>query len=79
MNVGQLLSKSARTFPEKLAIAHGSRKLTYAQFDARANRLSNGLRRIGVEQGDNVAVLMYNLPEMLESIFACFNGTRRFR
>ncbi len=74
MNIGQLLSKSARTYPEKLAIAHGSRKLTYAQFDARANRLSNGLRSLGVEQGDNVAVLMYNLPQVLESIFACFKA-----
>ena len=72
MNIGKLLTKSARTFPENLAIAYGSKDLTYAEFNARANRLANGLRGLGVQQGDNVAVLMYNCPEMLESMFAPF-------
>ena len=74
MNIGQLLTKSARTFPENLAIAYGSKELTYAEFNARANRLANGLNKLGVQQGDNVAVLMYNCPEMLESMFACFKA-----
>ena len=72
MNIGKLLAKSARSFPENLAIAYGSQELTYAEFNARANRLANGLNRLGVRRGDNVAVLMYNCPEMLESMFACF-------
>ena len=74
MNIGKLLTKSARTFPENLATAYGSKELTYAEFNARANRLANGLKRLGVQQGDNVAVLMYNCPEMLESMFACFKA-----
>ncbi len=74
MNIGQLLTKSARTFPENLAIAYGSKELTYAEFNVRANRLANGLNKLGVQQGDNVAVLMYNCPEMLESMFACFKA-----
>ncbi len=74
MNIGQLLTKSARTFPENLAIAYGPKELTYAEFNARTNRLANGLNRLGVQQGDNVAVLMYNCPEMLESMFACFKA-----
>ena len=72
MNIGKLLTKSARTFPQNLAIAYGSQELRYAEFNARANRLANALNRLGVRQGDNVAVLMYNCPEMLESMFACF-------
>ncbi|MCZ6635177.1 MAG: AMP-binding protein [bacterium] len=74
MNIAKLLSKSARTFPENLAIAQGSRQLTYARFDARANQLANALYRLGIRPGDNVAVLMYNCPEMLESMFACFKS-----
>ena len=74
MNIGKLLTKSAYTFPENLAIAYGSKELTYAEFNARASRLANGLNRLGVQQGDNVAVLMYNCPEMLESMFACFKA-----
>jgi acyl-CoA synthetase (AMP-forming)/AMP-acid ligase II len=74
MNVSQLLTKSARTFPENLALVHGPKSLTYAQFDSRVNRLANALYRLGVKQGDNVAVMQHNYPETLESIFACFKA-----
>ena len=74
MNVGTLLTKSARTFPENLGIAHGLKKLTYAQFNFRANRLANALYKLGIKQGENIALLQYNYPEMLESIFACFKA-----
>jgi acyl-CoA synthetase (AMP-forming)/AMP-acid ligase II len=74
MNIGTLLTKTARTFPDKPAIVHGPKKLTYAQFNARANRLANALKSLGVRQGANVALLQYNYPEMLESMFACFRA-----
>ena len=74
MNVGTLLTKAARTLPGNLAVAHGPRRLTYAQFDARVNRLANALARLGIGQGDHVALLQYNYPETLESMFACFKA-----
>jgi len=74
MNVGKFLTKSARTFPDKAALVHGRKKLSYAQFNARANRLANALYGLGMKQGDNVALLQYNCPEMLESMFACFKA-----
>ncbi|MGD9038741.1 MAG: long-chain-fatty-acid--CoA ligase [Desulfobacteraceae bacterium] len=74
MNIGKLLTKSARTFSDNLAVVHGSRRFTYAQFNARANRLANALSKLGVRQGDNVALLQYNTPEMLESMFGCFKA-----
>ena len=74
MNICKLLTKSAQTFPDNLAIAHGPKKLTYAQFNARANRLANALYKLGIRQGDNVAILQYNYPEMLESLFGCFKA-----
>ena len=74
MNMGQCLTKSARTFPDNLAIAYGKRKLSYAEFNSRANRLANALCKCGIQQGDNVAVLMYNCPQMLESMFAGFKA-----
>jgi acyl-CoA synthetase (AMP-forming)/AMP-acid ligase II len=74
MNIGDLLTKAARIFPDHLALAYGPRRWTYAQFDARVNRLARALRRLGLESGARVAMLMYNRPEMLESIFACFKA-----
>jgi acyl-CoA synthetase (AMP-forming)/AMP-acid ligase II len=74
MNVGTLLTKSALTFPNNLAVAYGTQEITYAQFNARVNRLANALKRLGVRRGENVAILQYNYPQTLESLFACFKA-----
>jgi len=74
MNIGSLLTNSARVFPERLAVVYGSRRLTYRQFNSRVNRLSKAFHRLGIKPGENVAILQYNYPEMLESMFACFKS-----
>ena len=74
MNISQCLTKSARSFSDNLAIVHGEKRLSYAEFNSRANRLANALCKQGIRQGDNVALLMYNCPEMLESMFAGFKA-----
>ena len=74
MNISQCLTKSARSFSDNLAIAHGEKRLSYAEFNGRANRLANALYKQGIRQGDNLALLMYNCPEMLESMFAGFKA-----
>ena len=74
MNIGKLLTKSARGLPDHPATVQGSNHQTYGKFNARANQLANALHRLGVDTGDNVAVLMYNCPQMLESMFACFKA-----
>jgi len=74
MNIANLLTKAARTFPDRAAIIYGARQITYARFEARVNRLANALLRLGVKQGDNIALLQYNNPEMLISVFACFKA-----
>jgi acyl-CoA synthetase (AMP-forming)/AMP-acid ligase II len=72
MNLSMLLTKTARTLPDKTAIIHGSRQLTYSQLNARANRMANALVSLGIRPGDNVALLQYNAPEFYETLFACF-------
>ena len=74
MNIGKLLTKSARTFGDKLAITYGSKTLNYAQFNSRVNALANALCKLGIKQGNNIALLQYNSPGMLESMFACFKA-----
>jgi len=74
MNVGSLLTRSAKTFPDHLAIARGSQQLTYARFNARANQLANVLQERQDKRGTNVGILMYNSVEMLEAMFACFKA-----
>jgi fatty-acyl-CoA synthase len=64
---------AART-PDKLALvdAHSGRQFTYAQFNARANRFAAFLRdKLGVRQGDRVAILAQNSSDYYEALFAC--------
>ncbi|MBI5969269.1 MAG: long-chain fatty acid--CoA ligase [Deltaproteobacteria bacterium] len=74
MNVGTLFTKSARTFPERLAIAYGDYELTYQEANARINQLANALRTLGIHKGSNTAILLHNCPEFIETLFACFKA-----
>ncbi len=59
--LGDLLHRSAARHPEKLAIACGDVRWSYAQFDQCCDRLAAGLAaRMGVGKGDRVAVLARN-------------------
>ena len=51
MNIGNLLSQSARKFPELLAIECEGRSYTYHQFNEEVNRLAHGLLKLGVKKG----------------------------
>jgi fatty-acyl-CoA synthase len=64
------LERSARVWPDKVAVIYGGRRLTYAEFAAEVMRVARALRASGVEPGDRVAYLMPNLPEMLVAHFA---------
>jgi len=64
-----LLARAAYMYPEKVAVVHGARRHTYAQFGERAWRLANGLRAAGLEKGDRVATILPNCPAMLEAHF----------
>ena len=72
MNLSNLLTQTARRFPNKAAIIHGPKTITYAEFNSRANRLANALQKLGIKPGDHVAILQYNCPEFYETLFACF-------
>ena len=54
----------ARLSPAKLAVRDSRRSLSYAQWHDRTERLAAGLRTLGLEKGDRVALLAYN----------CWNG-----
>ncbi len=60
------LDAHAQVRPNKIALICGDRSLTYAQLNARARRVANALRALGVKAGDRVAVMTYNSIEALE-------------
>lgn len=58
--LGDLLRRTAQRLPNKPAILCGDVNWTYAEFDARCNRLARGLSAQGIGIGDRVAVLSRN-------------------
>jgi len=64
------LTRSAGIYPNRLAVIHGERRYTYAQFAGRCRRLASALRRAGIGKGDTVAIMAPNTPEMLEAHYA---------
>ena len=58
--IADALHRTACRLPAKTAIVCGTTEWTYAEFDALVSRLAAGLNRIGVGEGDKVAVLARN-------------------
>ena len=71
-NLGLILAKRARLCPtvEALVEVERGRRFTYAELNARANRIAHGLLARGVRPGDRVALLQMNGVEYIESYFA---------
>ena len=67
------LSAAATRYPRRTAIRFFGRSLSYAELDVLANRFANVLLALGVQQGDRVALLLPNCPQM---VVAYYGGLR---
>jgi fatty-acyl-CoA synthase len=71
-NLADLLEAVCDAAPERVALGGYGGRLTYAAWEARANRLAEALAARGVGPGDRVALALANRPEYLEAMFAAF-------
>lgn len=62
LNLSTILESSARKFPDRTAFTFGDMALNYAQINALANQVANGLKNTGISQGDKVALTCPNIP-----------------
>jgi len=67
------LAKRARLSPNRVAIIEAAtgRRLSYAEWNARANQAAHALQALGLRKGDLLAVLSPNRLEYLDLLFAC--------
>ncbi|MCY7288851.1 MAG: AMP-binding protein, partial [Cryobacterium sp.] len=65
----RFLQRSAEVYPNKDAILYGSRRYSYTEFKAAAERMARGIRA-RIAPGDRVVFLAPNVPEMLIAHFA---------
>jgi fatty-acyl-CoA synthase len=59
-SLGDLLHRTARRDPDKLAVVAGELRVTYAGFDTAVNRCANALAARGLAKGDRLALLSHN-------------------
>lgn len=67
--VADLLVRSARLFPDRIAVAFPEVEFTYGEVLTGAMRTARGLYALGVRPGDHVGILAPNSPEWVESYF----------
>lgn len=63
------LARTADIFPGRVAVIYGKRRLSWLAVRNRAAALASALRRQGVVQGDVVAMMAANTPELFEAHF----------
>ncbi len=68
--IGHWITRRAYYHGDHIAIVDGERRISYAEFDRRTDKLASALRKLGVRRGDRVATLQYNSAEFLELLFA---------
>ncbi len=62
LNLSVILEDSARRYATSTAFTFMDTALNYAQINGAANQIANGLKSIGIQPGDKVALNCLNLP-----------------
>lgn len=85
-HLADLFETVAATVPSKIALESDSLTLTYAELNARADRIASGLAANGVKHGDTVGIYLMNRAEHIEAFIAIvklgavpFNVNFRYR
>lgn len=65
-----LLSKTAQSYPDNLAVICEDNKYSYVQLKERVDKLALGLKSLGIEKNDKVAIIHSNCHRFLEAYFA---------
>jgi crotonobetaine/carnitine-CoA ligase len=72
--LGQILEDKAKTCGDRVFLQYEEGKeVTYREVNESANRIANGLLRLGVEKGDTVATF---LPNSLEAAYLWFGTSK---
>jgi long-chain acyl-CoA synthetase len=66
----QFLKEAADQFPNKVSIHFLGKELTYQEVYEHSLKLARYLRRIGLEKGDRVSIMLPNCPQAVISYYA---------
>ncbi|PLS02984.1 long-chain fatty acid--CoA ligase [Neobacillus cucumis] len=69
MNLSALLQETAKKFSEKPAYYFMGQMSTYAELDDAVQKFASGLEKLGLRQGDHIALLLGNSPHFVISLY----------
>lgn len=73
--VHHFLERSARLYPDKVAIIHGKVRATYSEINTRADNLAHYLISIGAQKGDRIVLLMENCVEYVIAYYGIMKAS----
>ncbi len=65
-----ILNQNALKYPRQKCLIFNQKKISYRDLNNQVNELSRGLIKLGIKEGDKVAILLKNTPEYIVSYFA---------
>lgn len=69
-SVGDLLHRTARRYPQRLAVVDGEQRFSFAQLDQAVNRTAHALAERGLGKGDRLALVSHNCWQFAVLAFA---------
>ncbi len=72
MNLGTLLTQTARRLPDHPALIWRERTWTWGQLNGRVDALATALAALGLEKGERLLVQARNSNQMVETMWAAF-------
>ena len=64
--IGSLLTRAARAYPDRMAVADVTHSLSYSELNDRVNRIANFLWSIGLTKGSRIGFICDNCVEFAE-------------
>jgi acyl-CoA synthetase (AMP-forming)/AMP-acid ligase II len=71
-NIADIFEHAVDLMPSRTALVCGDQRRTYAELEARANRVAHALAGLGVKVGDHVGIYAQNCAEWVETMIGCF-------
>ena len=68
LSLVQSIERWAVSLPDAVALQFEGESITYKELNLQANRVANGLHRVGVAKGDKVAIMLPNMPEFVYAL-----------
>ena len=72
LSLARQLARAVELAPERTALVSRSGRLSFAELDATSTRAASALAKLGLRQGDRLAVCLPNGPEIVGVLFGCW-------